>query len=102
MEGIIPAFHCILCGGMQEWVTHVHILSIPILVPVLFLLLLDGQLTSALVPTVPFPCFLRQSATIAKIRETVWCVICSYPLRDQLVVVGDQRLGRSCLGRGLV
>ena len=32
-----------------------------------------GQLTTALVPTVPSPCFLRQSSTIAKVRET-FCV----------------------------
>ena len=48
---------------------------------------------------VPSPCFLRQSATIAKVRETFWCVICPYLLRDRLVVVGGRRLG---LGPGLV
>ena len=32
-----------------------------------------GQLTTALVPTVPSPCFLRQSSTFAKVRET-FCV----------------------------
>ena len=32
-----------------------------------------GQLTTALVPTVPSPCFLRQSSTVAKVRET-FCV----------------------------
>ena len=35
--------------------------------------LLYGQLTTALVPTVPSPCFLRQSSTVAKVRET-FCV----------------------------
>ena len=32
-----------------------------------------GQLTTALVPTVSSPCFLRQSSTVAKVRET-FCV----------------------------
>ena len=32
-----------------------------------------GQLTTALVPIVPSPCFLRQSSTVAKVRET-FCV----------------------------
>ena len=32
-----------------------------------------GQLTTAMVPTVPSPCFLRQSSTVAKVRET-FCV----------------------------
>ena len=32
-----------------------------------------GQLTTALVPTVPSPCFLRQSSTVTKVRET-FCV----------------------------
>ena len=32
-----------------------------------------GQLTTALVPTVPYPCFLRQSSTVAKVRVT-FCV----------------------------
>ena len=32
-----------------------------------------GQLTTALVRTVPSPCFLRQSSTVAKVRET-FCV----------------------------
>ena len=35
-----------------------------------------GQLTTALVPTVPSPCFLRQSATAAKVRETFLCLVC--------------------------
>ena len=63
--------------------------------------LLDGQLTSALVPTVPFPCFLRQSTTITKVRETFLCVISPYPLRDRLVV-GGQQSGWPWLGPGLV
>ena len=29
-----------------------------------------GQLTTALVPTVSSPCFLQQSSTVAKVRET--------------------------------
>ena len=83
--------------------------------PLLFLLLCEavsgdkgvqcctaGQLTTALVPTVPSPCFLRQSATVAKVRETFWCVICPYPLRDRRVVVGGWRSGRPLLGPGLV
>ena len=57
-----------------------------------------GQLTTALVPTVPSPCFPRQSATITKVRETSLCLICLYPLRDQLVVVGSRWLGRPWLG----
>ena len=32
-----------------------------------------GQLTTALAATVPSPCFLRQSSTVAKVRETL-CV----------------------------
>ena len=52
--------------------------------------LIDSQLTSALVPTVPSPCFIRQSTTIAK---TFSCVICPYMLRDWLVVVGGRRHG---------
>ena len=62
-----------------------------------------GQLTSN--PgsaTVPSPCFLQQSATIAKVRETFWCLICSYPLHDQRVVVRGRQLGRPWLGPGLV
>ena len=54
-----------------------------------------GQLTTALVPTVPSPCFLRQSATVAKVRETFWCLVCPYPLRDRRVVGG-------WVGHGLV
>ena len=54
-----------------------------------------GQLTTALVRTVPCPWFLRQSATITKVIETFWCP----PLHDRRVSVGDQR---SWLGPGLV
>ena len=64
--------------------------------------LLDGQLTGALVPTVPSPCFLQQSATITKVGETFWCVICPNRLRDRRVIVGGQRSGRPWLGPGLV
>ena len=60
------------------------------------------QLTTALVPTVPFLCFLQQSATIAKVREIFWCLICPYPLRDRRVVVGGRWSGRPWLGPGLV
>ena len=61
-----------------------------------------GQLTTALVPTVPSPCFLRLSATVAKVRETFLCLVCPYPFRDQRVVVGDRQSGRPWLGPGLV
>ena len=61
-----------------------------------------GQLTTALVPTVPSPCFLRQSATVAKVRETFLCLVCPYPLRDRRVVVRGRRSGRPWLGPGLV
>ena len=47
-----------------------------------------GQLNTALVPTLPSPCFLRQSATVAKVREAFLCLVYPYPLRDWLVVVG--------------
>ena len=60
-----------------------------------------GQLTTALVPTVPSPCFLRQPSTVAKVRET-FCLVCPYPLRDRRVVVGGRRSGRPWLGPGLV
>ena len=43
-----------------------------------------------------------QSATIAKVRETFWCLICPYPLHDRLVVVGGRWLSRPWLGPGLV
>ena len=45
--------------------------------------LLDRQLTTALVPTVPSLCLLVQSATIAKVRETFWHPICPYGLHDR-------------------
>ena len=61
-----------------------------------------GQLTTALVPTVPSPCFLRQSATVAKVRETFLCLVCPYPLRDQQVVVGGLQLDRPWLDPVLV
>ena len=61
-----------------------------------------GQLTTALVPTVPSPCFLRQSSAVAKVRETFLCLVCPYPLHDRLVVVGGRRSGRPWLGPGLV
>ena len=60
-----------------------------------------SQLTAALVPTVP-SCFLRQSATIAKVRETFLRLICPYLLRDRQVVVGGRRSGQPWLGPGLV
>ena len=34
-----------------------------------------GQLTTALVPTVPSPCFLRQSATVTKVRDVSFYLI---------------------------
>ena len=43
----------------------------------------DGQLTSALVPTVLYPCLLRQSATVAKVRETFLCLVFPFLLRDR-------------------
>ena len=61
-----------------------------------------GQLTTALVPTVPSPCFLRQSSTVAKVRETFLCLVCPYPFRDWRVVVGGWRSGWPWLGPGLV
>ena len=48
------------------------------------------------VPIVPSPCFLRQSATVAKVRETFLCLVCPYLLRDRRVVVGGR------VGHGLV
>ena len=50
-----------------------------------------GQLTTALVPTVPSSCFLRQSSTVAKVRET-FCV--------SFVIIRFMIGGR--LGHGLV
>ena len=57
-----------------------------------------GQLTTALVPTVPSPCFLQQSATVAKVRETFLCLVCPYLLRDRRVVVRGRQSGRPWLG----
>ena len=45
-----------------------------------------GQLTTALVPTVPSPCFLLQSSTVAKVRET-FCV--SFVLIRFVRVIGE-------------
>ena len=49
-----------------------------------------GKLTTALVPTVPSPCFLRQSATVAKVRETfcVLFVLIRFMIRELLLEVG--------------
>ena len=60
--------------------------------------LLDGQLTSALVPTVPSPCFFRQSTTIAKVRDTfgVSFVPIRFVIGELLSEVGGQ------VGHGLV
>ena len=60
-----------------------------------------GQLTTALVPTVPSSCFLRLSATVAKVIETFLCLVRPYPLRDRRVF-GGRRSGRPWLGPGLV
>ena len=54
-----------------------------------------GQLTTALVPTVPSPCFLRQSSTVAKVRET-FCVLIRFVIGELLSEVGGQ------VGHGLV
>ena len=61
-----------------------------------------GQLTTAQIPTVPSPCFVRQSATVAKVGETFLCLVCPYLLRDQQVVVRGRQSGRPWLGPGLV
>ena len=61
-----------------------------------------GPLTTALVPTVPSPCFLQQSTRVAKVRETFLCFVCPYPLRDRRVVVGGRQSGWPWLGPGLV
>ena len=45
---------------------------------------LDSQLTTALIPTVPPLCFLVQS----KVRDTFWHLICPYALHDQQVFFG--------------
>ena len=57
-----------------------------------------GQLTTALVPTVPSPCFLRQSSTVAKVRETfcVSFVLIRFVIGELLSEVGDR------VGHGLV
>ena len=54
-----------------------------------------GQLTTALVPTVPSPCFLRQSSTVAKVRET-FCVLIRFVIGELLLEVGGR------VGHGLV
>ena len=56
-----------------------------------------SQLTTALVPTVPSPCFLRHSATIAKVRET-FCV--SFVLIR--FVIGELSEVGGRVGHGLV
>ena len=38
----------------------------------------------------------------AKVRETFWCLIYPYQLRDRQVVVGGRRSGQPRLGPGLV
>ena len=50
-----------------------------------------GQLTTALVPTVPSPCFLQQSSTVAKVRETfcVSFVLIRFVIGELLSVVGS-------------
>ena len=57
-----------------------------------------GQLTTALVPTVPSPCFLRQSSTVAKVRETfcVSFVLIRFVIGELLSEVGGR------VGHGLV
>ena len=53
-----------------------------------------GQLTTALVPTVPSPCFLRQSSTVAKVRETfcVSFVLIRFVIGELLSEVGGHGL----------
>ena len=60
--------------------------------------LLYGQLTTALVLTVPSPCFLRQSSTVAKVRETfcVSFVLIGFVIGELLSEVGGR------VGHGLV
>ena len=51
-----------------------------------------GQLTTALVPTVPSPCFLRQSSTVAKVRE-IFCVsfvLIRFVIGELLLEVGSR------------
>ena len=57
-----------------------------------------GQLTTTLVPTVPSPCFLRQSSTVAKVRETfcVSFVLICFVIGELLSEVGGR------IGHGLV
>ena len=57
-----------------------------------------GQLTTALVPTVPSPCFLRPSSTVAKVRETfcVSFVLIHFVINKLLSEVGGR------VGHGLV
>ena len=57
-----------------------------------------GQLTTALVSTVPSPCFLRQSSTVAKVRETfcVSFVLIRFVIGKLLSEVGSR------VGHGLV
>ena len=57
-----------------------------------------GQLATALVPTVPSPCFLRQSSTVAKVRETfcVSFVLIRFVISELLSEVGGR------VGHGLV
>ena len=57
-----------------------------------------GQLTTALVPNVPSPCFLRQSSTVAKVRE-IFCVsfvLIRFVIGELLSEVGGR------VGHGLV
>ena len=57
-----------------------------------------GQLTTALVLTVPSPCFFRQSSTVAKVRETfcVSFVLIRFVIGELLSEVGGR------VGYGLV
>ena len=57
-----------------------------------------GQLSTALVPTVPSSCFLRQSPTVAKVRETfcVSFVLIRFVIGELLSEVGGR------VGHGLV
>ena len=57
-----------------------------------------GQLTTALVLTVPSPCFLRQSSTFAKVKETfcVSFVLIRFVIGELLSEVGGR------VGHGLV
>ena len=57
-----------------------------------------GQLTTALVPTVPSPRFIRQSSTVAMVRETfcVSFVLIRFVIGELLSEVGGR------VGHGLV